>query len=266
MTVMHPFSSPSKKYVSFASSSSSEPKLKEEFSFSDLDQSIDDWKIPKHPQSSIYKSSKWKLTSDYHIATIEQTIPLESDHEDIKLLSFKSIEIYRQKYNYLRFGLVQRAAKPLSREGLDTSLLLCLRDSRFLDFNDSLLGMVETSLCSGPIYFDCFPNFTVSLRDRNILDYLTLNVKTSNFKTKTGSLPIAIIYRIQYMAMSSAFNFGALRTHHKCQTTLFQTDLQRSHLSIAKPILGNQVSLPEQWLLQDATPVQKLENTVVSQI
>jgi hypothetical protein len=56
----------------------------------------------------------------------------------------KSIEKYRQKYNYLHFGVVQIAAKPFYREGLDTSLLLYLRDICFLNFNDSLLGMVET--------------------------------------------------------------------------------------------------------------------------
>jgi hypothetical protein len=53
-----PFSSPSKRSTSSSSSSSSESKLKEELGFYGLDQSIDDWKIPKHPQSTIYKSSK----------------------------------------------------------------------------------------------------------------------------------------------------------------------------------------------------------------
>jgi hypothetical protein len=89
--------------------------------------------------------------------------------------------------------------------------------------------MVETNLCNGLIYFDCFPNFTVSLKDRNILDTLTLNVKTSNYKIQIGSLVVAIIYRIQYKAMSSPFNSGALKTHHKGETLLFQTNLQ-THL------------------------------------
>ncbi|KAL3525091.1 hypothetical protein ACH5RR_013463 [Cinchona calisaya] len=66
---------------------------------------------------------------------------------------------------------------------LDTSLLLCLRDGRFINFSGSLLGMVETSLCGGPVYFDCFPNFTVCLKDKNILDTLTLNIKTAIYKT-----------------------------------------------------------------------------------
>ena len=82
--------------------------------------------------------------------------------------------------------------------------------------------MVETSLCGGPVHFDCFPNFTVSLKDLNILDSLTLNIKTSNYKTKPGSLPVAIIYRLQYKALNSAFNTGALRTQNKGETILFQ--------------------------------------------
>jgi hypothetical protein len=66
--------------------------------------------------------------------------------------------------------------------------------------------------------------------------------------------------------MSSVFNSGALKIHHRGQTSFFQTDLQRSHLSIPKPISWNQVFLSEEWLLQDAISVPKSENTVVSQI
>ena len=32
---------------------------------------------------------------------------------------------------------------------------------RFLDFEDSLLGTIESSLCKGPISLNCYPNFTV---------------------------------------------------------------------------------------------------------
>ena len=117
------------------------------------------------------------------------------NHEKIKLLSKRTIEKYKEKYNYIHFGLVQIAAKPLTREELDTFLLLCLRDNRLLEFNDSLLEMAETSLCGGPVYFDCFPNFTISLTDKNILDTLTLNIKTTNYRVKTGTLPAVIIYR-----------------------------------------------------------------------
>ena len=93
-------------------------------------------------------------TSDYTIKIVEQTIALDADHEEIKLLSKRTIEKYKEKYNYIHFWLVQITTKLLIREKLDTSMFLCLRDSRFLEFNDSLIGMAENSFCGGLVHFD----------------------------------------------------------------------------------------------------------------
>ena len=57
-----------------------------------------------------------------------------------------------------------------------------LRDYRFLEFNDSLLGIIESSLYNSPIYFNCYPNLTVSLHDKNILDSLAFQIQTHNYK------------------------------------------------------------------------------------
>ncbi|KAI5343954.1 hypothetical protein L3X38_011830 [Prunus dulcis] len=46
------------------------------------------------------------------------------------------------------------------RLGLKASILLCLRDARFTEFSDSTLGVIESSLCNGPVHFDCYPDFT----------------------------------------------------------------------------------------------------------
>ena len=97
--------------------------------------------------------------------------------------------------------MVQVAVRPLTREALNTSVLLCLRDDRHLRFNDSLLGMMETSLHNGPVYFNCYPNFALSLSNRNITDALILNVKLDGYYMKEGSESLAIIYRIYYKLM-----------------------------------------------------------------
>ena len=43
--------------------------------------------------------------------------------------------------------------------------------------------------------------YILSLSDRNIMDALTLNVKTDGYYMKEGSEPLAIIYRIYYKLM-----------------------------------------------------------------
>ena len=78
-----------------------------------------------------------------------------------------------------------------------------LRDIRHNKFEDSLIGTVETSLGQGLIYFNCYPNKTVSLMDRNILDCLFLNIYFHGLDMKEGSIPAALIYRIQYKVMNT---------------------------------------------------------------
>ena len=41
--------------------------------------------------------------------------------------------------------------------------------------------MIESSLYKGPIYFDCYPNFAVSLKDKTVLQALELDIKTSGY-------------------------------------------------------------------------------------
>ncbi|KAI5342060.1 hypothetical protein L3X38_009935 [Prunus dulcis] len=33
--------------------------------------------------------------------------------------------------------------------------------TRFTEFSDSTLGVIESSLCNGPVHFDCYPDFTL---------------------------------------------------------------------------------------------------------
>ena len=71
--------------------------------------------------------------------------------------------------------------KSLIRQGLNTNVLKCLRDGRFKIYKDALLGMVESFLYQGPIYFNCYPNFSVSLTDETVLQTLELDIETSGY-------------------------------------------------------------------------------------
>lgn len=84
---------------SSSSSSSSNPNvlLKEEIIYENINRSIDNWKIPEHPTSNIYQTSKRFLIFDYTIKTVKQTIHLHSEYEEIKLLSRKTIEKHTKK-------------------------------------------------------------------------------------------------------------------------------------------------------------------------
>jgi hypothetical protein len=125
--------------------------------------------------------------SEHHVKTVEQVHAINKEHETCQLFSPESIRKHKSDgHNFIHIGLVQVATKPLTRKGLNASILLCLRDARFIDFSDSLLGLIKSSLYNGPIHFDCYPDFTISLSDRHLLKALTLNMKTSRYKILEG--------------------------------------------------------------------------------
>ncbi|KAH9696764.1 hypothetical protein KPL71_023319 [Citrus sinensis] len=247
---------------SFSSSSSGKTSdskhvvSSEEFVIENFDKAIDCWELPKISKEQIYKTKKLDFfKSDYVIKTEERDITLSSPFETIHLFSEKSLKKLKEKnFNYIHIGLIQIGIKPLTKEGLDTSILAVLRDGRFISFDDSLLSSIESSLYKGPISFDCYPNITLSLKDKNILKSMILQIKTHNYNMIEGSVPVALIFKISYKAMISAFS-----TQHKFQskrdeTLLLQTDLSKANTVIPKPIQWKDVNLPEEWILEGVAP------------
>jgi hypothetical protein len=198
-----------------------------EYQSDDSNIDFNDWNIPKVPSRDIYRK-KWSLTvfkSEHHVKTVEQVYALSKEHETCQLFSPESIRKHKSDgHNYIHIGLVQIAVKPLTRKGLNASILLCLRDARFIDFSDSTLGVIASSLYNGPIHFDCYPDFIVSLSDLYMLKALTLNIKTSGYRVLEGVQPLALIYRIYYKCIGTNMNFQAITRSPKNQTLLIQSN------------------------------------------
>ena len=149
----------------------------------------------------LFRSSNISFLSNYTIKTIERIYSLKQSFETIQLLGGKEIDKNIDNFSFIHFGLLQVAVKPLTRQGLNTSVFLGLRDGRFKIYEDALLGMVESSLYKGPIYFNCYPNFAISLTDKTVLQTLKLDIETSSYNMLEGAQPLVIVYRIYYKLM-----------------------------------------------------------------
>ena len=79
------------------------------------------------------------FSQDYTIRTSEMSVSLEQDYQVIRLLDNRSIDKHKKDgYNFIHFGMIQVAAKPLTRLGLNTSIVMCLKDNRHLNYGDLL--------------------------------------------------------------------------------------------------------------------------------
>lgn len=154
--------------------------------------------------------------------------------------------------------------KPLTRLGLNTHSLTYVTDDRHANFNDSLIGIVEASLQDGPAFFNCFPNFSVSLTDKNLKQSLCLGIQTTGFDMP-NSEHIALVYRIYYKAMNSIIpNIAYARQIHGT-TTLFLTNFSNKVIT-PKPIKWDQIDFEHTWTIPRNNKSQPKENDQVQNI
>ncbi|KAL4603778.1 hypothetical protein ACB092_10G148100 [Castanea dentata] len=158
---------------------------------------------------------------------------------------------------YLHIGLVQVAVKPLTRKGIDASVLMCLRDTRFKKCNDSILGMITASLYDGPVYFDCYPDLALALDDPNIIKALTLNILTSGYDMDDGSRPFTLIYRIFYRLLDSQLTPRSRGRDPAGKTMLIQCSTPDVKIQVPKMIQWQDITLPKEWTLEQVTPPVK---------
>ena len=156
---------------------------------------------------TVYKTSfvESAFHSAYKARTIEQIFSISKTHEKCCLFSKRNISefIAAKKFSYLHIGMVQVSIKPLSRKGINASVLMCLHDARFKNFKDSILGMITASLSDSPVYFNCYPDFTLVLDDPNIVKALTLNIASFGYHMEEGSKLFALIYRLYYRILGT---------------------------------------------------------------
>ncbi|XLU25002.1 hypothetical protein S245_061068, partial [Arachis hypogaea] len=202
-----------------------------------------------------------ELSSKHNI--FEEEVCFEDINQAID--NWEIPKIPKMNYTYLHIGCVQVAVKPLIREGLNASILMCLRDIRYNDFQDSLIGTVETSLGHSSVYFSCFPNKTVSLLDINILDSLFLNIQIHGLNMKEESIPAALIYRIQYKVMNTCNSRVLLKSQDR-ETTLFVTDMTKANVMIPRLIRWDEIDLPQSWSIDRAIPTQPRQAPLLREI
>lgn len=71
-------------------------------------------------------------------------------------------------------------------------MLATVRDLTHNRYTDSIIGGIVAPLSDGPVYFDCFPNFSIYVFNEIIKDILQLQIHTTSFDMKRKRNNIAI--------------------------------------------------------------------------
>ena len=141
--------------------------------------------------------------------------------------------------------MVQVATKQPVKIVLNTSIVMCLRNNRHLDYRDYIIKSFQTRLNHGQVYFLYCPIFTIGLKDDDNLDSIVFHVKAHGLRFKKRNGPDSIITRFAYKSMTTMVGLGGLCTSPKGETILFLSNLiSKSNFIIHKKIMWNEVDFP----------------------
>ena len=232
--------------------------------FSQTEQ-LNEWTIPSIESKKIYKLGFFKFISQKAIKTVEQSISLDSDIETLKLLCLRDIQRYFSRYHYIHIGCIQVAFKPLTLIGTNASLRAHLRDARCNDFKKSTMGIIKTSLCHGPVYFNVFPNLNLSLTDKNLFEAVTLQIQTHGYDFMPGSETIAVIYRIHYKVMNTLSPNCILRSDPG-KTIVIESNRLTTKVATPRLIKWEEIDFPTHWRIPNEVAPHQNVNSEIDQI
>ncbi|KAG9446364.1 hypothetical protein H6P81_012492 [Aristolochia fimbriata] len=219
--------------------------------------------FPKSLQGKFITS--FTLAWSHVVKTLEQSLAIEDTEQTIELLTEKDIYPFREKYKFIHIGCVQVALKLLTIKGLDTSMLVALRDARCLNWANSLMGVMETSLTNGPVYFNIYPDLALSLTDPHLLKALSLNLRTHNYDFLPESETITVIYRIYYRVLNTLTSKVKIASA-RGKTTLIEYNELSTKTIIPRTLKWDEISFPSTWQITEATAPRPLDNREVEQI
>lgn len=99
-----------------------------------------------------------KLGFVQSVKTTKENLIINQNEMKLKLLTYNDINRYYNHYNHLHIRLAQITFKPLTLQGLPESFLAILRDAHNRIWKQYLMGIIQTNLINGPVYFNVYPN------------------------------------------------------------------------------------------------------------
>jgi len=226
------------------------------------------WVMPRMDIDNLYKIGLFEFKKAYSVKTHEQAISLQNGMQSIGMISPIAIAQHLQaKYRFMHIGLVQVAVKPLLRTGANAPIYLALRDKRLRHYKSSLLALIQTNVCKGPIFFNCYPNFMVDLTCPMTTEALKLDVhiQGDEFLDFKNSV---VVYRVYFRLLSSNLNTRFLNPlpSNSQEIILLQIEDDKPTVFTPKALKWDEITIPDVIELHEPQITAQIERRDIEQI
>ena len=152
------------------------------------------------------------------------------------------------------------------RKGLPVVSRISLLDSRFLEYQNTVIGTVQTTLNAGTVFVTLFPNFNMSLKDPHLCDALKVQVQITGASQVQDTFAATLHYQLAYRLQNHAFDMAVPDMAQSNDALLIQVDPGMTPMCTFVPRQLNREQMtslfPESWITkyemlhQAAKPIQ----------
>ena len=110
------------------------------------------------------------------------------------------------------------------RKGLPVVSRISLLDSKFLEYQNAIIGTVQTTLNAGTIFVTLFPNFNMSLKDPHLCDTFKVQVQITGASQVQDTFAATFLYQLAYRLQNHAFDMAVPDIAQSNDALLIQVD------------------------------------------
>ena len=111
------------------------------------------------------------------------------------------------------------------RKGLPVVSRIALLDSRFLEYQNAVIGIVQTTLNAGTVFVTLFPNFNMSLKNPHLCDALKVQVQIAGASQVQDTFAATLHNHLAYRLQNHAFDMEVQDMAQSNDALLIQVDL-----------------------------------------
>ncbi|KAH9762889.1 hypothetical protein KPL70_000974 [Citrus sinensis] len=197
----------------------------------------------RRPQPKEYIQSSRLDQCALQATSAEQYVTLEIPSE--LLSNWK-----REGYTHLHLEGIRLILTLHGRKGLPVIARLALLDTRFKQYQDTVIGTVLTTLHAGSVLLTFYPNFNLSLQDPNLPTTLKVQVQIQSaeqiYSAKIATLHHQLVYRLQ----NHALDLPTPEHHFDTLMVLAESDQIPTIIQILRQIPRHELIklMPLEWI------------------
>ncbi|KAK8997169.1 hypothetical protein V6N11_020653 [Hibiscus sabdariffa] len=152
-------------------------------------------------------------------------------------------------YSHIHFGAVRLALNYHGSDGKAVVARIALLDTRYLTYQDACIGTVEATMNNGLVMVTLFPNFTIALKDPNLMDALKVQIHIVGAQQVESSIIATLHYQFVYRIQDHSFRLDGCGSNDSLLITV-NTQEQPHCVHVPRRIPRDKLIqlLPERWV------------------